>query len=328
MSFFLERTEKMPKSKTAKSKKSVFHGCIPAVMTPCSKTGKINFEKLVAKSHELVAKGMSAVVSVGSMGNWVDVSLQDRLKCVEEQVKAKIPVIVGTGAQSTRDAVKIAEHAADVGAAGLMIIPKQLYRVSSIAAQEAHFAAVLKSGLPSVVYNSPYYGYQMGAEQFFRLMDKFSNLIGFKEFGGKEALTRDAQTITSGNKKLSLLVGVDTQVVHGFVHCGAVGAITGIGNVQPTQVLRLIELSRKASLGDQTSLALAMQLDNALSELSKFDEGIDLVLYYKYLLFLLGEKEYKYHIEPTDKLSTPQKEFAKNALKQFQNWWDTWNGKE
>ena len=59
---------------------------------------------------------------------------------------------------------------------------------------------------------------------------------------------------------------------------------------------------------------------------SYLDEGPDLVLYFKYLLTILGENEYKYHFNPTDALSRSQKTFAREQLNIFLRWWDAWSG--
>jgi len=98
-----------------------------------------------------------------------------------------------------------------------------------------------------VIYNSPYYGFQTKAELFSQLRCEHRNLVGFKEFGGAASLSYAAEFITSGDPDLALMVGVDTQVFHGFVRCGAVGAITGIGNALPKPVLRLISLCEQAA---------------------------------------------------------------------------------
>jgi 4-hydroxy-tetrahydrodipicolinate synthase len=123
------------------------------------------------------------------------------------------------------------------------------------------------------------------------------------------------------------MVGVDTQVFHGFTRCGAVGAITGIGNCLPKPVLRLLELCESAAAGDVKARGLAQELDEALGVLSTFDEGPDLVLYYKYLLVLLGDADYSLHFNETDKLSDSQRRFVEAQLKLFQAWWEGWPGK-
>ena len=271
---------------------------------------------------------MQAVVYCGSMGDWPLLTDEQRQEGVEALVKAGIPVVVGTGAQNPKIAAAIAAHAQQVGAAGLMVIPRVLSRGSSPSAQREHFAGILSAApkLPAVIYNSPYYGFQTKADLFFDLHREFPNLVGFKEFGGAESLSYAAEHITSGNPNLALMVGVDTQVFHGFVRCGAVGAITGVGNALPKQVLRLIELCSRAAKGCVNSRRLALELDSALAVLSKYDEGPDLVLYYKHLMVLEGHPEYQYHLNPSDKLSDSQKAFLTQQWSQFKSWWEQWPG--
>ncbi len=311
------------------SKISIFAGCIPALMTPCSAMGEPLFDLLVAKGKELVEIGMRAVVYCGSMGDWPLLTDAQRQEGVRRLTSAGVPVIVGTGAQNPTLAAAHAAHAKNVGAAGLMVIPRVLSRGISVAAQRAHFAGILSAciDLPSVIYNSPYYGFETKADLFFDLHREFPHLIGFKEFGGAKSLTYAAEHITTGNPKLTLMVGVDTQVYHGFVHCGAGGAITGVGNALPREVLRFVELCERAAKGDAKARCLATELNEALTVLSSFDEGPDLVLYYKYLMVLEGNPEYEHHINATDRLSNSQREYLRLQWQLFRNWWANWQGK-
>ncbi len=311
------------------NKSNVFTGCIPALMTPCSAKGEPLFDLLVAKGKELVEIGMRAVVYCGSMGDWPLLTDARRQEGVERLTTAGVPVIVGTGAQNPAIAAAHAAHAKKVGAAGLMVIPRVLSRGGSVAAQRAHFAGILSAsvGLPAVIYNSPYYGFETKADLFFDLHGEFPNLIGFKEFGGAKSLTYAAETITSGNANLTLMVGVDTQVYHGFIHCGAAGAITGVGNALPREVLRMVELCQRAAAGDSNARRLAAELNEALAVLSTFDEGPDLVLYYKYLMVLEGNPEYEHQINSSDRLSDSQREFLRSQWQLFRNWWAGWAGK-
>jgi 1-pyrroline-4-hydroxy-2-carboxylate deaminase len=305
----------------------VFTGTIPALMTPCTPRREPDFDALVRKAKELVGVGMSAVVYCGSMGDWPLLSDEQRKEGVERLANAGVPVIVGTGAQNPARAASFAEHARKAGAKGLMIIPRVLSRGSSAAAQRAHFEGVLEAanGLPSVIYNSPYYGFETKADLFFDLRRKYQHLVGFKEFGGAASLRYAAEHIAGADPDVMLTVGVDTQVVHGYVNCGAVGAITGIGNVLPREVLQLVALARKAASGDVESRRQAEELDRALGVLSSFDEGVDLVLFYKHLMVLEGNGEYELHFNPTDALSTSQKRYAENQLKLFKAWYRNWS---
>ena len=307
-------------------KLSPFVGCIPALMTPCRSDHTPDFDALVRKARQLVDLGMSGVVYCGSMGDWPLLTDEQRMKGVERLAGAGVPVIVGTGAVNTKTAVAHAAHASKVGAAGLMLIPRVLSRGTSVAAQKAHFKALLAAApdLPAVIYNSPVYGFATRAELFFALREKHPNLVGFKEFGGEGDLSYAAEHITSGDPDLTLLVGVDTTVYHGFVQCGAKGAITGIGNCLPNEVLHLVELCQRAQGGDPDARRRAKELEEALLVLSTWDAGTDLVLYYKYLLVLNGEAEYELHFNSDDKLSPSQRKFAEQALERFRNWYADW----
>lgn len=305
---------------------SIFQGAIPALMTPCTPDRKPDFDALVKMGKHMIGAGMSAVVYCGSMGDWPLLSDEQRMEGVERLVNAGVPVIVGTGALSPARAVALAAHAKKVGAQGLMIIPRVLSRGSSISAQRAHFANILAAAvdLPSVIYNSPYYGYETKADLFFDLRSQHSHLVGFKEFGGAESLRYAAEHITSRDAEVTLMVGVDTQVFHGFVNCGASGAITGIGNALPKEALHLVSLCQKAAEGDARAHRLALELERALGVLSSFDEGVDLVLFYKYLMVLEGHAEYALHFNESDALSESQKGYVEAQHKLFKNWYKNW----
>lgn len=307
-------------------KPTVFTGLIPALMTPCTPDRQPDFDAMVRKAQELMGLGMSAVVYCGSMGDWPLLTDAQRMEGVARLVAAGIPVIVGTGAVNSASAVAHAAHAAQVGAAGLMVIPRVLSRGSSVAAQRAHFKAILAAApdLPAVIYNSPYYGFETRADLFFDLRRDHPNLVGFKEFGGAAAMTYAAEHITSHDPDVVLMVGVDTCVVHGFVKCGATGAITGIGNVLPREALHFMALAQAAATGDTAARRRANELAEAFEVLSRFDEGADLVLYYKHLMVLEGNPEYALHFNPTDALSASQRAFAEAQLQQFKAWYATW----
>lgn len=305
---------------------NVFSGMMPALMTPCKPDRTPDFDALVRKGKELVGAGMAGVIYCGSMGDWPLLTDEQRMTGVEGLVRAGLRVIVGTGAQNPMRAAALAAHANKVGAAGLMVIPRVLSRGSSAAAQYAHFAGILEAGgnLPAVIYNSPYYGFETKADLFFALHDKYPQLVGFKEFGSAQAMSYAAEHITGKSENLTLMVGVDTEVFHGYVNCGAKGAITGIGNVLPKEVLHLASLCEKAAMGDATARRQALELEGALRVLSTFDVGVDLVLFFKYLMVLEGHREYELHFNPTDSLSESQKRFARNQLELFKRWYAAW----
>ncbi|WP_431299873.1 dihydrodipicolinate synthase family protein [Tabrizicola sp. BL-A-41-H6] len=308
-------------------KAEIFSGVIPALMTPCTPDRTPDFDALVRKAKELIGAGMSAVVYCGSMGDWPLLSDAQRMEGVERLVNAGVKVIVGTGAINTASAVALTRHAANVGAHGLMVIPRVLSRGPSPAAQRAHFKAILSAApdLPAIIYNSPYYGFATRADLFNALRAEHPNLVGFKEFGGPADTRYAGEFITSADDDVTLMVGVDTGVVNGYVNCGAVGAITGIGVVLPHEVLTLCNLSRAAAAGDVEARQKALELEAAFQVLSSFDEGPDLVLYFKYMLLLQGEKEYALNFIETDELSMSQRGYAEAQFKLFKTWYAEWS---
>jgi 4-hydroxy-tetrahydrodipicolinate synthase len=306
--------------------KTVFSGVMPALMTPCGPDRRPDFDALAKKGQELVGLGMSAVIYAGSMGDWPLLTDEQRMEGVERLVAAGVKVIVGTGAQNPMRAAALAAHAKKAGAAGLMVIPRVLSRGSSPAAQKAHFAGILEAAvdLPSVIYNSPYYGFETKADLFLALHERYPHLVGFKEFGSAKAMSYAAEHIVNRSERLTLMVGVDTEVFHGYVNCGASGAITGIGNALPREVLHLARLCEAAQKGDPKARRQALELEGALKVLSTFDEGADLVLYYKYIMTLEGNAGYEHHFNPTDALDEGQKTFAREQLALFKRWYTAW----
>ncbi len=305
----------------------MFTGTIPALMTPCKADRSPDFDALVRKGQDLIAKGMSGVVYCGSMGDWPLLTDEERMQGVEALCKAGVPVMVGTGAVNTKAAVAHAAHAQKMGAKGLMVIPRVMSRGTSAAAQKEHFKAILAAApdVPAVIYNSPYYGFATRADLFFELRREHPNLVGFKEFGGPDALRYAAEHITSAQDGVALMVGVDTANYVGIVECGAIGTITGIGNVLPKEVLHLVKLCKAAAAGDARARVLALELESALRVLSSFDEGPDLVLFYKHMMVLTGNPEYALHFNESDKLSPSQQGYCEAQLKLFQGWYADWN---
>lgn len=306
--------------------KNVFSGTMPALMTPCKADRSPDYDALVKKGKEMIAAGMSAVVYCGSMGDWPLLTDEQRMEGVERLVNAGLPVVVGTGAINSKSAVAHAAHAQKVGAVGLMVIPRVLSRGSSPAAQKQHFKAILEAApdVPAIIYNSPVYGFATRADLFFALRAEHPNLVGFKEFGGAADLRYAAEEITSRDEHVTLMVGVDTKVFHGFVNCGATGSITGIGAALPEVALLLASLSQMAAKGHVEARLRALELEEALSVLSSFDEGTDLVLFYKYLLVLNGEEEYRLHFNETDELSDAQRNYCEQQYSLFKTWFADW----
>jgi 1-pyrroline-4-hydroxy-2-carboxylate deaminase len=95
--------------------------------------------------------------------------------------------------------------------------------------------------------------------------------------------------------------------------------------VLPNEVLHLVALCKQAQTGDREARRKAVELDTAMKVLSTFDVGIDLVLYFKYLMVLRGNPEYALQINPDDALTDSQKAFATSQLRLFEAWYADWS---
>ena len=96
----------------------------------------------------------------------------------------------------------------------------------------------------------------------------------------------------------------------------------------PREVLQLVALSKQAAAGDAKARRLARELESALAVLSSFDEGCDLVLFYKHLMVLNGDKEYTLHFNETDVLSDAQRHYAENQYNLFRQWYASWSAEQ
>jgi 4-hydroxy-tetrahydrodipicolinate synthase len=95
--------------------------------------------------------------------------------------------------------------------------------------------------------------------------------------------------------------------------------------VLPKEVLHLVSLCELAATGNPEARCRALELERALAILSGFDEGPDLVLYYKHMMVLEGNPEYRLHFNETDRLSDSQKIHCETQLRQFKIWYAKWS---
>jgi 1-pyrroline-4-hydroxy-2-carboxylate deaminase len=91
-------------------------------------------------------------------------------------------------------------------------------------------------------------------------------------------------------------------------------------------VLRLVELCQRAAKGNAAARGLALELEGALGPLSVFDEGVDLVLYFKRLMTLNGHAEYALNLNAFDVLSPSQESLATRRFETYRAWYASWRG--
>jgi 4-hydroxy-tetrahydrodipicolinate synthase len=231
-------------------------GVLVALITPFTADGSdIDVEALRTHVDRLVSAGVHGLVPGGSTGEFTALTLAERKQLTEECVKAadgRVPVIAGTGALSTAEAVELSQHAAEVGAAALMVVPP-LYDAPNLDQVKAHLGAIHQaSGLPIVYYNIPSAsGVALTAKEIASLSD-VEGVLYLKDTSGdavslSELLVAHPDQITAFN-------GWDTLTFFGLAS-GAKGTVWGATNVIPD---------------------LSMQLWNAVAVRGDLEEGREL----------------------------------------------------
>jgi 4-hydroxy-tetrahydrodipicolinate synthase len=136
-----------------------FRGCYTVLITPFTEGGEAVDHAALARLVEFqVAEGIRGLIPLGSTGEFLSVSPEERTAIVETVVRTargRVPVIIGTGAEDTREVVRSSKEAEALGADGVMIIPP-FYSVPTLAELMHHYDTVAKAiGLPVMVYNNP-----------------------------------------------------------------------------------------------------------------------------------------------------------------------------
>lgn len=215
-------------------------GILVALITPFTPDGaEIDAETLRRHIDRLVEAGVHGLVPGGSTGEFTTLTLAERKQLTELCVKAadgRVPVVAGTGALSTAETVELSAHAAEVGAAALMVVPP-FYDAPGPAELRAHLEAAHEaSKLPVVYYNIPSAtGVHLTSEQIAELGD-IEGVDYLKDTSGDavalgELLHGHADRITAFN-------GTDTLTFFGLAS-GATGAVWGATNIIPELSVRL-----------------------------------------------------------------------------------------
>ncbi len=210
----------------------MFTGSITALITPFrdSAVDEKAFQDLVQWQAD---EGTHAVVPTGTTGESPVLSHEEHKRVVElcvEVAKEKMPVIAGTGSNSTEEAIALTKHAAEAGAdAALVVTP--YYNKPSQAGMLAHFRAIADSvDLPIIIYNIPPRSVvDMSVETMAELAEH-TNIVGVKDATGD--LTRPLSSRLEIGREFCLLSGDDVTAV-AFLAQGGFGCVSVSSNVAP-----------------------------------------------------------------------------------------------
>lgn len=216
-------------------------GSIVALVTPMHADGSVDWDSLAKLVDWQVEQGTHAIVSVGTTGESPTLTVEEHMKVIGAtvtQVAGRVPVIAGTGANSTLEAIEMTAEAAKLGAdASLQVVP--YYNKPSQEGMFQHFSAVAKStSLPIILYNVPSRTVaDMSNDTVVRLA-QIENIVAIKDATGD--LKRGADLISRVPDDFVVLSGDDETALE-LMKLGGKGDISVSANVAPRLMSELCE---------------------------------------------------------------------------------------
>lgn len=242
----------------------MFKGSIVAIVTPF-KNGEVDEESLRELVEFQIENGTDGIVPCGTTGeaSTLDYDEHDRvIEIVVQQAKKRVPVIAGTGSNSTKEAIEITEHAKRVGADGALLVTPY-YNKPSQEGLYRHYKTVAEAvALPQVLYNVPgRTGVNMLPQTVARLAE-IPNIVGIKEATG--SLQQASEVIALCGDKIDVLSG-DDFVTFPMMACGGAGVISVTANIMPAEVAGMIDAFNAGNLEEARRLHLKLlKISNAM----------------------------------------------------------------
>lgn len=218
-------------------------GSIVALITPMNSDGAVDYSALRRLVEHHIQSGTHGIVSVGTTGESSTLSPNEHLDVVEATIKSvngRIPVIAGTGANSTSEAIYLTEQALELGAdAALLVVP--YYNKPTQEGLYRHYRAIAEAvAIPQILYNVPGRTVaDMSNETVARLAD-IDNIVGCKDATGD--LERGKELVDMVEDKMSILSGDDPTALD-YMRIGASGDISVTANVAPQLMSQMCELA-------------------------------------------------------------------------------------
>lgn len=240
---------------------TTIHGSIVALVTPMHHDGSVDWDALKKLVEWHIEQGTHSIVAVGTTGESATLDVEEHAQVIEAVIKAvagRIPVIAGTGANSTREAIELTETARKLGAdAALLVTP--YYNKPTQEGLYQHYKAVAEAvDLPQILYNVPgRTGVDMHNDTVIRLAD-VDRIVGIKDATGD--LNRGHDLINRLNQKIAVYSG-DDATAYRLILLGAQGNISVTANVAPGVMSQVCEAA-KAGNREQ-----AEQLNNSIAVL-------------------------------------------------------------
>jgi len=226
----------------------MFRGSIVAIVTPF-KDGKIDEKKLRELVDFQISNGTSGIVPCGTTGESATLNFQEHERVIEiviEQAKKRVPVIAGTGSNSTEEAVMLTKEAAKAGAdASLQVSP--YYNRPTQRGLYEHFKTIADSvKIPIILYNiAARTGVNIEPETIARLAEDCKNIVAVKEASGSmDQMSRIRQLCP---KSFELISGDDSLTLP-VLSIGGTGIISVVANIVPADTAELVKAFEKGDI--------------------------------------------------------------------------------
>jgi 4-hydroxy-tetrahydrodipicolinate synthase len=237
-------------------------GSLVALVTPMLPDGGVDWDALDALISWHIEQGTNGIVAVGTTGESATLAIPEHCEVIGHTVKrvaGAVPVIAGTGANATAEAVELTRAASNVGADACLLVTPYYNKPTQEGLYQHHKCIAESVAIPQILYNVPgRTGVDMLPETVARLAD-VDNIIGIKEATGD--LQRGREVLDACQGKMAVYSGDDATATE-LMLMGAVGTISVTANVAPAIVA---ELSRLAIAGDADS---ARALDRRVATLN------------------------------------------------------------
>lgn len=245
---------------------AIFIGAGVAIVTPMKENGDVNFEKLGEILEDQIANGTDAIVICGTTGESATLTHEEHLDTIKytiDKVAKRIPVIAGTGSNSTDTAVYLSVEAEKYGADGLLLV-SPYYNKATQKGLIKHYTTIANAvKIPIILYNVPSRtGCNILPETVAELVSNVENIVGIKEATGNISQIAKLMQLTDG--KIDLYSGNDDQVVP-LLSLGGKGVISVLSNIAPQQTHDMVEKFLQGDIEGSRKIQLdALPLINAL----------------------------------------------------------------
>ncbi len=229
-------------------------GSMVALVTPLKADLSLDWDALHKLVEWHIEQGTHAIVAVGTTGESATLNVDEHIqviRAVVDQVAGRIPVIAGTGANSTQEAIFLTNRAKDAGVDACLLVSPYYNKPTQEGLYQHHLAIAKAVEVPQILYNVPgRTAVDMLPEVVGRL-SKVENIIGIKEATGCLERLKDIQALVDDD---FLLYSGDDLTAFDFMRLGGHGEISVTANVMPRQTARMCELIAEGQVEEARSI--------------------------------------------------------------------------